>query len=372
MFKYAALLIFVLFFVFPSKVFALEGSCVSYPFPQTIPAPKSVLRGMTFNRMFTHFDFDTPRNTEVQMKQIANVIKQENLDVVFLQEMEYVSTDLTDNGKPSKTKFYCPGVTSSACCIPYDGSTLNVSKPFPYKNPFDYLMKELIAIGYPMFYASGNYIEGNLSIIEPSGWHGYSTTLSKYPIVNTIPYYTPEDRVVFRTDINIGGKLVNFYNLHIRGSVDSNFIFGLFNGNLMPYNSVLIGDFNFSTPDAKKYSAEKDLIYYPPDEVGGLADAFFVRKPTSTQGMVSSDFALRGDLKVEEGHNAFIFSLDISKVPTNYKPGDINNDLVTNISDILILVKELFSGKIFTYAFDINYDGQINVGDVFTLVKNIF
>ena len=43
------------------------------------------------------------------MKQIANVIKQENLDVVFLQEMEYVSTDLTDNGKPSKQNFTVQG-----------------------------------------------------------------------------------------------------------------------------------------------------------------------------------------------------------------------------------------------------------------------
>ena len=368
--KYLAIfLFFILFVIFPSKVFALEGSCKNYPFPQTIPAPKNQIRVMTFNVMFAHFDAETGRDTAAHMKKIAQAIKAENLDVVLLQEMEYVATD-------GKTKFYCPYVTSSACCIPYNGDTGGVSSTFPYKNAFEYLEKELLAIGYPMFYASGNYVEGNLAPQKTSGWHGYSTTLSKYPIVKTIPHYTTNERVVFRADINIGGKIVSFYNLHIKGTTSMDFVWGLFTNALLPYNSVLVGDFNISEDLAKTFSnSSRDVNYYLNPYTGpthGMLDAFFVRKPTSTQGLGVSNLAVRGDLMVESSHAPTLFTLDLSKIPLTFNLYDVDQNGTVNLNDVLFVVKSVFNIAVPNYFFDIDYNGTINIADVVKLVGVVF
>ena len=55
----------------------------------------------------------------------------------------------------------------------------------------------------------------------------------------------------------------------------------------------------------------------------------------------------------------------------NEQIGDLNNDGILNILDIVLIVNHIFGGHDYNITADINQDGEINVVDIVTLVNLI-
>ncbi len=287
-----------------------SGACADFVVPASAATPKEQLNIMTFNVRYSNYD-EHPNKTSEQMAKLADIIKAESLDIVFLQEFE-------NRSMVSNEKFMCADAFSvqhntSACCVP----TKEEGTPFTSgnKNTLQFLMTNLKAIGYPMHYATANYDRSIITDPRGSDAHQYLVTLSRFAFTSITPHDIGERRTILQTNITIGSKNLALYNLHLHGSTKSDWtkLFDLYSpGRKLAYNVVAAGDWNMDATLIDRVKSQYDTdVYF----AGNMLDAFMVRKPTPSSGMVIQKASIhaRGEIQEEPMHTPTIGTLDISR-----------------------------------------------------------
>ncbi len=295
-------------------------NCAAYPNPSSDPAPKTSLNFMTFNVRFGLSDNDSGQKTTAQMISIANSIKNNQLDIVTLQEMDRFSTDGT-------TDFTCSQKDgSSGCCE-------STSNPDTI-NSLDILLTELKNLNYPMYFSTADY-----TFSPNKEYHPYLVTLSRYPIISSQSNYDSGNnaRNPLRTIIAIGTKQLDLVNLHTNpnnSGVPNNIAFNAFSlGGDVPSNGLLAGDWNVETATIAPYASSKSLSIFSANSSNMLDSLLISNLGGASFTKTSSDPSIITE--EPNTHQPLFGTVDIStltSLPYNNIPSTINQTLFSSLS----------------------------------------